>query len=67
MNLKGTGSISVKKCSRLSHENTQRARKKDTAEAYEWAQQREKLITSAFFADCRKYLNENLDPKNKEL
>ena len=52
---------------RISHENTQRARKKDTAEAYEWAQQRERLITRAFFADCRRYLDENLEPKNKEL
>ena len=56
-----------KKYQYLSHENTQRARKKDTAEAYEWAQQREKLITRAFFADCRRYLDENLEPKNKQL
>ena len=52
---------------KLSTENTQRARKKDTAEAYEWAQYREKLILRAFFADCKRYLDEELKPKNKIL
>lgn len=48
---------------KLSVENTQRARKVDTAEAYKWAQYRERLILRAFFADCKRYLNEDLKPK----
>lgn len=48
---------------RLSVENTRRARKKNTDEAYERAQSREELIRRAFFADCKKYLNEDLKPK----
>ena len=48
---------------RLSVENTRRARRIDTAEAYERAQSREELIRRAFFADCKKYLNEDLKPK----
>lgn len=45
-----------KRYQRLSVENTRRARKKDTAEAYEMARSREELIRRAFFADCRRYL-----------
>lgn len=51
----------------LSHENTKRARKEDTAEAYEKAQIREKLIARAFISDCKRYLDEELRPKIKEL
>lgn len=47
----------------LSCENTRRARRIDTAEAYERAQSRERLIRRAFFADCKRYLNEDLKPK----
>ena len=52
---------------KLSVENTQRARKVDTDEAYAWAQYRERLILRAFFADCKRYLNEDLKPKNRIL
>lgn len=41
---------------RLSAENTRRARRRDTEEAYERARSREMLIRKAFFADCRRYL-----------
>ena len=44
-----------RKYQRISHENTLRARKKDTKEAYDKAQSRERLIRKAFFNDCRKY------------
>lgn len=47
----------------LSEVNTLRARKKDTAEGYEKAQSRERLIRKALFNDCKKYLDENLQPK----
>ena len=43
---------------RLSAENTRRARKIDTDEAYKKAQSREQLIRKAFFADCKRYLKE---------
>ena len=43
---------------RLSHETMMRGRKKDTAEGYEKARSREELIRRAFFADCKRYLNE---------
>ena len=36
-------------------------------EAYESAKEREKLILRAFFADCKRYLDEDLKPKNKIL
>lgn len=42
----------------LSTENTRRARKIDTDEAYKKAQSREQLIRKAFFADCKRYLKE---------
>lgn len=42
----------------LSAENTRRARKIDTDEAYKKAQSREQLIRKAFFADCKRYLKE---------
>lgn len=42
----------------LSCENTRRARKIDTDEAYKKAQSREQLIRKAFFADCKRYLKE---------
>lgn len=41
---------------RLSAENTRRARKRYTDEAYEKARRREEWILKAFFADCRRYL-----------
>lgn len=44
---------------KISAENTRRARKKDTAEAYRKAQEREQLIRRTFFADCKRYLNED--------
>ena len=44
-----------KKYRRLSVENTRRARKIDTKEAYELAQSRERLIKKAFFADCKRH------------
>ena len=44
------------KYQRISNINTLRARKKDTPEAYERAQSREKLIVKAFFNDCKKHL-----------
>ena len=47
----------------LSCENTRRARKIDTAEAYERARSRKRLIRKAFFADCKRDLNEDLKPK----
>ena len=50
---------------RISYRNTMRARKVDTAEAYEKAQSRERLIRKALFADCRRYLNEDMKPKNE--
>ena len=49
----------------LSCENTRRARRIGTDEAYERAQSREELIRRAFFADCKRYLNEDLKPKKK--
>jgi hypothetical protein len=52
-----------RKYQRISAENTSRARKKDTAEAYDRAQSRERLIRKAFFNDCKKYLDGNLKPK----
>ena len=52
-----------RKYQRISHRNTMRARKVDTIEAYEKAQSRERLIRKALFADCRRYLNEDLKPK----
>ena len=45
---------------RLSAENTRRARKKNTDEAYEKARRREEWIRRAFFADCRRYLDLNM-------
>ena len=45
------------KYQRISNENTRRARKIDTPEAYVRAQSREKLILKAFFNDCKRYLN----------
>lgn len=48
---------------RLSHENMMRGRKRDTEKGYEKAQGREQLIRKAFLADCKKYLNEDLNPK----
>lgn len=45
------------KYQRISNENTRRARKIDTPEAYARAQSREKLILKAFFNDCKKHLN----------
>ena len=47
----------------LSHENMMRARKKDTNEAYIKALERENLLWRAFFADCKRYLNEDLKGK----
>ena len=44
------------KYQRISNINTLRARKKDTPEAYERAQNREKLIMKAFFNDVKRYL-----------
>lgn len=44
---------------KLSHENMMRGRKKDTTEGYEKARSREQLIRKAFFADCKRYLDEN--------
>ena len=41
---------------RISNINTLRARKKDTPEAYERAQSRERLIMKAFFNDVKRYL-----------
>ena len=52
---------------RLSHENMMRGRKKDTAEGYEKARSREELIRRAFFADCKRYLNEDLKPKEDRI
>lgn len=46
-----------RKYQRISSENTRRARKIDTPEAYSRAQSREKLILKAFFNDCKKHLN----------
>ena len=43
---------------KLSSENTKRARKKDTEEAYKKAKSREQLIRKAFFNDCKMYLKE---------
>ena len=54
-----------RKYQRISYRNTMRARKVDTAEAYEKAQSRERLIRKALFADCRRYLNEEMKPKNE--
>ena len=54
-----------RKYQRISYRNTMRARKVDTAEAYEKAQSRERLIRKALFADCRRYLNEDKKPKNE--
>lgn len=45
-----------RKYQRLSHENTLRARRKDTSESYVRAQNREKLLRKAFFRDCKRYL-----------
>lgn len=45
------------KYQRISNENTRRARRIDTPEAYARAQSREKLILKAFFNDCKKHLN----------
>ena len=44
------------KYQRISNINPLRARKKDTPEAYERAQSREKLIVKAFFNDVKRYL-----------
>lgn len=44
------------KYQRISNENTRRARKIDTPEAYERAQSREKLIMKSFFNDVKRYL-----------
>lgn len=52
-----------RKYQRISYKNTMRARKTDTAEAYEKAQSRERLIRKALFADCRRYLDGDLKPK----
>ena len=52
-----------RKYQRISYKNTMRARKVDTAEAYEKAQSRERLIRKALFADCRRYLDGHLKPK----
>jgi hypothetical protein len=52
-----------RKYQRISYKNTMRARKVDTAEAYEKAQSRERLIQKALFADCRRYLDGDLKPK----
>ena len=49
---------------RISAENTARARKADSTEGYAKAQSRERLIKKAFFADCKRYLDANLKPKN---
>lgn len=48
-----------RKFQRISYKNTMRARKVDTAEAYERAQSRERLIRKALFNDCKRYLNED--------
>ena len=47
---------------KLSCENTNRARKVDTSEGYKKAQEREQLIRRAFFADCKRYLDGDLKP-----
>ena len=44
------------KYQRISNINPLRVRKKDTPEAYERAQSREKLIMKAFFNDVKRYL-----------
>ena len=44
------------KYQRISNINMLRARKKDTPEAYERAQSRERLIMKAFFNDVKRYL-----------
>ena len=54
-----------RKYQRISYMNTMKWRKVDTAEAYEKAQSRERLIRKALFADCRRYLNEDMKPKNE--
>ena len=54
-----------RKYQKISYRNTMRARKVDTAEAYEKAQSLERLIRKALFADCRRYLNEDMKPKNE--
>ena len=54
-----------RKYQKISYRNTMRARKVDTDEAYEKAQSRERLIRKALFADCRRYLNEDMKPKNE--
>ena len=53
-----------RKYQRISYKNTMRARKV-AAEAYEKAQSRERLIRKALFADCRRYLNGDLKPKEE--
>lgn len=37
----------------------------ELAEAYERAQSRERLIRKALFNDCKRYLNEDLKPKEE--
>lgn len=54
-----------RKYQRISYKNTMRAREVDTAEAYERAQSRERLIRKALFNDCKRYLNEDLKPKEE--
>lgn len=54
-----------RKYQRISYKNTMRARKVDTAEAYERAQSRERLIRKALINDCKRYLNEDLKPKEE--
>lgn len=50
-----------RKYQRISHINMLRARKKDTPQAYERAQSRERLIRKAFFNDVKRSLKpENL-------
>ena len=48
------------KYQRISNENTRRARKIDTPEAYERAQSRERLIMKAFFNDVKRYKPKDL-------
>ena len=52
---------------RLSNENMMRGRRKDTDRGYEKARSREELIRRAFFADCKRYLNEDLKPKEGRI
>ena len=48
---------------RLSHINFQQCHRIDTPEGYERAQIRERTLMRAFLNDCKRYLNEDLKPK----